>query len=421
MKVLIIGRGGREHALAWKVAQSKKVTEVFVAPGNDGMAPIATCVPILENQQKQLLEFAKKEQIELTIVGPEAPLLEGVVDYFQEHGLKIFGPTKAAAELEGSKAFAKNLMQTYNIPTAKYEVFTDLEQAKNYVKNQETPIVIKADGIAAGKGVVIAETVEEALQTLEEMMQEKKFGEASSKVVIEEFLSGEEFSFITFVNGTTVYPLATTQDHKRAFDGDVGPNTGGMGAYSPVPQISRGIEEEVMQQVILPVANALVNEGVPFTGILYAGMILTDDGPKVIEFNARFGDPEAQVILPRLKSDIIEIIEAVLMEEQVKLEWDEDVCVGVVLASNGYPNKYEKLVPLNGIEEIEEGTLIFHAGTKRTENGFVTNGGRVLLVAAKGKTLTGARANVYKEIGKLQGEDVFYRKDIASKALRVLN
>ncbi|OZM56230.1 phosphoribosylamine--glycine ligase [Lottiidibacillus patelloidae] len=419
MKVLIIGRGGREHALAWKVAQNKIVTDVFVAPGNDGMADIATCVPIFEHQQKHLIAFVKKERIDLTIVGSELPLLEGIVDCFQENGLTIFGPTKAAAEIEGSKAFAKRVMQKYNIPTAKCEIFTELEKAKSYVSQQGTPLVIKADGLAAGKGVVVAKTMEEAYAALDEMMRDEKFGKSSSKVVIEEFLEGEEFSFIAFVNGAHVYPLALSQDHKRAFDFDEGPNTGGMGAYSPVPQISRTVYEDVLENTIRKVAKALKEEGRSFTGVLYAGMIATEEGPKVIEFNARFGDPEAQVLLPRMKSDIITTIGSVLKGEPCNIEWSEDVCVGVVLASKGYPNHYDKNASIKGLEQVRKDTLIFHAGTKLTNQGFVTNGGRVLLVGSLAKTISEARSNVYKELVNLQSDDVFYRHDIASKALKV--
>jgi phosphoribosylamine---glycine ligase len=421
MKVLIIGRGGREHALAWKVSQSKRATEVFVAPGNDGMHAVATCVPINENDHNALVEFAKREEISLTIVGPESPLLAGIVDLFQQEGLPIFGPTKAAAEIEGSKSFAKHLMKKYNIPTAAYETFSDVDEAKAYVMEKGTPLVIKADGIAAGKGVVIANSITEAMHSIEEMMVEKKFGTASSKIVIEEYLEGEEFSFLALVNGTSIIPLSLSQDHKRAYDGDQGPNTGGMGAYSPVPQISHTVQKSVMEKVIAPITEALVQEGKAFSGILYAGMILTTDGAKVIEFNARFGDPEAQVVLPRIETDFLDLVESVLHNEPITIKWSDAFCVGVVLASKGYPGTCAKGKLLGDMSLFSTDSLLFHAGTKWKEAGYVTDGGRLLLLAALGKTLEEAHEKVYYEMEKFQCEHVFYRKDIASKALHIVN
>lgn len=417
MNVFIIGKGGREHAIAWKAAQSALVDKVYVAPGNDGMKSIATTVQISENDTEQLIQFAKRENIDLTIVGPEVPLINGVVNAFQKEGLAIFGPTKEAAEIEGSKAFAKDLMKKYNIPTAKYETFTSFEQAKQYVEEQGAPIVIKADGLAAGKGVVVAATKEEAIETLYDYLEKDKFGEASQKVVIEEFLTGEEFSLMAFVNGEKVYPMVIAQDHKRAFEGDKGPNTGGMGAYSPVPQISQEIVGEAIETILKPVAKALKLEGRPFIGILYAGLIDTTDGPKVIEFNARFGDPETQVVLPRLQSDLIQVLLSVLKEEPVALKWDDKAVLGVVVASEGYPGSYKKGIPLGKLEPSQQDHLIFHAGTKEENGQFLSDGGRVYLVASFGKTLKEAQENVYKEMDQFPMDGLFYRKDIGYRAL----
>lgn len=333
MNVLVIGRGGREHALAWKFAQSEKVEKVYVAPGNEGMRDVATPVDIDENDFDALVLFAKENNVELTFVGPEIPLMNGIVDRFKEEGLRVFGPNKAAAVIEGSKAFTKELMKKYDIPTAAYETFTDYEEAVQYIQKVGAPIVIKADGLAAGKGVTVAMTLEEALQAVKEMLQDVKFGAASKKVVIEEFLDGQEFSLMAFVNGTTVHPMVIAQDHKRAFDGDKGPNTGGMGAYSPVPQIPESAVQEAIQTVLHPTAKAMIEENRSFTGILYAGLILTNDGPKVIEFNARFGDPETEVVLPRLENDLVDVCNAVLDESELTLQWSEEAVIGVVLAS----------------------------------------------------------------------------------------
>lgn len=342
MNVLVIGRGGREHALAWKFAQSEKVEKVYVAPGNEGMRDVATPIDIDENDFDALILFAKENHVELTFVGTEIPLMNGIVDRFKEEGLRVFGPNKAAAVIEGSKAFTKELMKKYNIPTAAYETFTDYEEAVQYIEKVGAPIVIKADGLAAGKGVTVAMTLEEALQAAKEMLQDVKFGEASKKVVIEEFLDGQEFSLMAFVNGTTVHPMVIAQDHKRAFDGDKGPNTGGMGAYSPVPQISESAVQEAIETVLHPTAKAMIQENRSFTGILYAGLILTNDGPKVIEFNARFGDPETEVVLPRLENDLVDVCNAVLDESELTLQWSEESVIGVVLASKGYPEAYKR-------------------------------------------------------------------------------
>jgi len=416
MKVLVIGRGGREHAICKKVKESKLVQKVYCAPGNGGISEDAELVPISENQFSELIAFAKDNQIDLTIVGPEDPLTAGIVNAFQEVGLKVFGPRQEAAIIEGSKAFAKELMHKYNIPTADYQTFQDYEAAEAYVEKNGAPIVIKADGLAAGKGVVVASTKQEAISALKEMMLDEKFGKASANVVIEEFLQGEEFSLMAFVNGKNVYPMVIAQDHKRAFDGDAGPNTGGMGAYSPVPHIPEQEVERAVQEILIPTAEALVEENRSFCGILYAGLILTDQGPKVIEFNARFGDPETQVVLTRLQSDLVEIIIDILDEKQPDILWDQDAVVGVVLAADGYPNQYQKGIDIPDITVLDSATLIFHAGTKKNNQQYVSSGGRVLLIAAKATSLSSAIKDVYSEMEKLQSDAFFYRKDIGLKA-----
>jgi phosphoribosylamine--glycine ligase len=415
MKVLVIGRGGREHAICQKVSESPLVEKVFVAPGNPGMKDAAELLPIEE--LNDLVQFAKDEAIDLTIIGPEVPLLNGLADRMTEAGLRVFGPRQAAAEIEGSKSFAKELMKKYQIPTADYGVFTSFNEARDYLEEKGAPIVIKADGLAAGKGVTVAFTKQEALECIEEMLVGGKFGAASSKVVIEEFLSGEEFSLMAFVNGETVIPLEIAQDHKRAYDGDLGPNTGGMGAYSPVPQIDAAVVQTAVDTILLPAAKAMVQEGRSFCGILYAGLIATNEGPKVIEFNARFGDPETQVVLPRLKSDLVQVIVNLLDGGKPVLEWDSQSMLGVVAAANGYPNEYEKGSVLNGLTDIKAN--VYHAGTSTNSNGeFVTDGGRVLLVGAKGADLAEAKEIVYKELAKLNCDGVFFRKDIGYKAIQ---
>lgn len=417
MKILVVGRGGREHAICRKVSESPVVDKVFVAPGNDGMTDVAELVAIEENDQERLVDFALSEHIDLTIIGPEVPLLAGLADRFRSEGLAVFGPSQKAAEIEGSKSYAKNLMKKYTIPTAEYEVFTDYESARAYVLKKGAPIVIKADGLAAGKGVTVALTLDEALTSLKEMMEDEKFGDASSTVVVEEFLAGEEFSLMALVNGENVIPLEIAQDHKRAFEGDKGPNTGGMGAYSPVPQIGDDVIQTAISTILEPTAKALVKEGRSFCGILYAGLIKTENGPKVIEFNARFGDPETQVILPRMKTDLVQVIVELLDGKEPQIEWDNEAMIGVVVAAKGYPDSYEKGAPLIGIEEISSELFVFHAGTKKKDSRFVTNGGRVLLVGGKATTLEEAQSLVYKELEKLQCEEIFYRKDIGFKAI----
>ena len=419
MKILVIGRGGREHALARKFAESRHVDKVYVAPGNPGMEDVAERVSINETDHQALIDFAHENGIGLTFVGPEVPLINGVVDEFEKEGLKIFGPKKAAAIIEGSKSFTKDLLKKYAIPTARYETFTELDQAVAYVKNQGVPIVIKADGLAAGKGVVVAMSEREAVDALQAMLQDAKFGEASNKVVIEEFLEGQEFSYMAFVNGEKVYPMEIAQDHKRVFDGDKGPNTGGMGAYSPVPQIGCDLVQKAHDEILLPVAKAMVKEDRSFTGILYAGLIATADGPKVIEFNARFGDPETQVILPRLQSDLVEVIEHVLEGSDCELEWTEESAIGVVLAATGYPKDgYEKGAVIRGLSHIGEDMHVYHAGTAKNNQGeFITNGGRVLLVTGLGPSLEDAKQNVYRELETISCKGLFYRHDIGEKAI----
>lgn len=416
MKVLVVGRGGREHAICKKIKESKQVNEVFVAPGNAGMTDVAKQIPISEDAHDELVKFAKEENINLVIIGPEAPLNAGLADRFLADDIPVFGPKKDAAIIEGSKSFAKKLMKKYHIPTAEYAVFSNYEEAKAYVEEKGAPIVIKADGLAAGKGVVVALTMEDAQNSLKEMMLNAQFGEASATVVIEEFLEGEEFTLMAFVNGDIVIPMEIAQDHKRAFDGDKGPNTGGMGAYSPVPHIDDNAIETAIETALIPTAKALVKEGRSFCGILYAGLILTKDGPKVIEFNARFGDPETQVVLPRLKSDLFEVIMKVIDGEKPEITWTDEAMIGVVVASNGYPGNYKKGAVINGLDQMD--AFIYHAGTDKNEQGeCITNGGRVLLVGVQADTLKDAQIKVYDELKKLDCDGVFYRKDIGYKAI----
>lgn len=413
MKILVVGGGGREHAIAKQFSISPSVEKVFVAPGNDGMKQDAEVVGIEATNFEALVTFATENEIDLTFVGPEQPLAEGIVDYFAEHGLTAFGPTKAAAQIEGSKSFAKELMEKYHIPTAAYGTFTDAEEAKAFIREKGAPIVVKADGLAAGKGVIVAMKIEEALNAVDDMIGNQKFGDSSSRVVIEEFLDGEEFSYMSFVHSGQIYPMVIAQDHKRAYDGDRGPNTGGMGAYSPVPQISDEVVKEAYEKVVVPTVEAMSSEGTPFTGILYAGLILTEEGPKVIEFNARFGDPEAQVVLPRMESDFGEFMAALMASKPYELKWNDDEVLGVVIASEGYPEKVKNGTRLPDLNMITaQGLDVFHAGTKLDGERFVGNGGRVILVAAKAKTLKDAQADVYHSLSDLKWDGFFYRTDI---------
>lgn len=419
MNVLVIGRGGREHAIARKLYESERVEKVFVAPGNPGMTDVAERVSIEETNHEGLVNFAKENAVKLTVIGPETPLLNGLADDFTEAGLQVFGPNSRAAVIEGSKSFAKDLMKNYNIPTAEYETFSDYEQAKAYIEKMGAPIVIKADGLAAGKGVVVAMTLQEALDAIHDMLVDAKFGEASTKVVVEEYLDGEEFSLMAFVNGDKVYPMVIAQDHKRVFNGDKGPNTGGMGAYSPVPQISESMVQTAVETILKPTVHAMISEDRRFTGILYAGLIATEKGTKVIEFNARFGDPETQVVLPRLKTDFVETLEAVLAGEDLELQWHNEAVLGVVVAAEGYPGEYKKGSVIKGLNKIQSEAHIYHAGTAKDSNGdFVSNGGRVLLVAAKGEDLASAQEQVYKELAHVEKDGLFWRTDIGYRAIK---
>lgn len=414
MKVLVVGSGGRCHAIIDALKRSTESVEVFAAPGNDGMRPMAELVPIPVTEVEQLRDFAKENRIDLTIVGPEAALEKGIVNVFQEAGLKIFGPTKEAARIETSKSFAKELMQKYGIPTAAFKTFTDYQDAACYVESLgRLPVVIKYDGLAAGKGVVIAETLEQAKKTLYDMLVKDVFGKAS--VVIEEYLEGVEFSFMCFVDRENVYPMVLAQDHKRAFDGDEGPNTGGMGAYSGVPVISQKDADEALERIMKPVAKALVEEGVPFQGVLYGGLIKTADGVKVIEFNARFGDPEAEVVIPRLKTDLLEVILNVVEGRKVETQWSDAYTVGIVLASKGYPGRYETGHPIRGLDRVEG--LVYHMGTKFDGKEYLTNGGRVLIVVGRGKTLREAQKKALADCEKIQCDNLYYRRDIGFRSL----
>ncbi|MBE6190702.1 MAG: phosphoribosylamine--glycine ligase [Rikenellaceae bacterium] len=408
MKVLVIGSGGREHAIVDALTRSPQVEKIFAAPGNAGMAAQAECVAIRETEIEKLAAFAKENGVELTVVGPEVALAAGVADCFKAEGLRIFGPSKAAARIESSKEFAKELMAKYNIPTAGFKAFTDYAEAKAYVESRPLPAVLKYDGLAAGKGVVIAQTMEEADEALKDMLLDTKFGQG--KVVVEDFLTGPEFSFMCFVSGEKVWPMQLAQDHKRAYDGDKGPNTGGMGAYSPLPFVTKEDEEFALNEILKPVAEAMVKEGCPFEGVLYGGLMKTPDGVKVIEFNARFGDPETEVVLPRLKSDIVDIFCAVADHSDTELEWHDFMTLGVVLASKGYPGDYKKGVEIGGLNEVE-GTL-YHMGTKAEGEKILTNGGRVLFVVGKGATLDEARRNALKDVERIACDNLFHRTDI---------
>lgn len=413
-KVLVIGSGGREHAIVKSLAMSPRVEKIYCAPGNAGIAKDAECVNIKVDDLEGLANFAQRNDINLTVVGPEVSLAAGISDAFNSLGLKIFGPSKGAAQIESSKEFAKKLMAKYNIPTAGYSVFTDYQKALEHIKNEKTPIVIKYDGLAAGKGVVVAQSMKEAEDALSDMLQKRIFG--NGKVIIEEFLEGPEFSFMCFVSGDKVYPLELAQDHKRAYDGDRGPNTGGMGAYSPVPFVSEEMKEKALEEIMKPTASALVEEGVPFTGVLYGGLILTEDGPKVIEFNARFGDPETEVVLPRLQSDLYDFIEAVLNKTDFIPQWSHDAVIGIVLASKGYPGKYEKGAEIKGLENV--GCEVFHMGTADDDGKFLVNGGRVLMVTAHGDDLPAANLNVRKEIALIECPALFHRTDIGKAIIK---
>lgn len=419
MKVLVIGSGGREHALVWKIGQSPKVDKIYCAPGNAGIAQQAECVAIKADDLDGLLAFAQQNQIDLTVVGPEVPLTMGIVDKFQAQGLKIFGPSGKAAEIEGSKTFAKDLMAKYNIPTAKYGAFTDAAEAKAFLDTVGLPCVVKADGLAAGKGVLICETKAEAEEAIADILVDNKFGSAGSRVVVEEFLTGQEVSMLAFTDGKTVVPMVSSQDHKRIWDGDKGLNTGGMGAYSPAPVYTADIHEVVVPQVLEATVKAMETEGRSFSGILYAGLMLTADGPKVLEFNARFGDPETQAVLPRLKSDLVDIFLAIIdgRLNEMDIQWYEEAAVCVVMASGGYPETSEKGQVITGLAEAAAtGAIVFHAGTKENDGNIVTNGGRVLGISALGNDIAQAIANAYRGVEQIKFENMQYRTDIGKKA-----
>lgn len=421
MKILVVGSGGREHALVWKIKQSKKVEKVFCAPGNAGIGRIAECVDIGATNVDGLLKFAVKEGIDLTVVGPEASLVAGIVDEFEKNGLRIFGPTSRAAELEGSKVFSKEFLEKYKIPTAAFKVFKDRKKAKKYIDACGAPIVVKADGLAAGKGVIVAHTVKEAKNAVDLIMQDKAFGKAGDKVVIESCLKGEEASFIAFTDGKTILPLPTSQDHKAVFENDEGPNTGGMGAYSPAPVVTDEIAEFVMNKVMLPTVQGLEKEGRPYKGMLYAGLMIDGDDINVLEFNCRFGDPEAQPLLMRLKSDIVDILEAAIDGNLAKVDMkiDPRPTVCVVMAAGGYPGKYENGKIINGLTKADgiRGVEVFHAGTSRKGGRVVTSGGRILGITAVGTTLKDAIAKAYKGVDCIQWTHCYFRRDIGAKAL----
>ncbi len=414
MNVLVIGSGGREHAIVEAISRSPKAPKIYAAPGNAGIAQLAECVAIKDTEVDKLLEFAKANAIDLTVVGPEAALAAGVVDAFRVAGLKIFGPTKAAAEIEASKDFAKRLMVKYDVPTAAYETFSDFDAALAYVKKGSLPTVLKYDGLAAGKGVVIATTMEEAEATLRDMLLDTRFGKGS--VVIEEFLTGEEFSLMCFVAGNKICPMPVAQDHKRAYDNDEGPNTGGMGAYTELPFISEEDHAYAMEKIMQRVADAMVAEGTPFTGVLYGGLMKTPNGIKVIEFNARFGDPETEVVLPRLKSDAIDVFMAVASNEQPTAEWSEGATLGIVLASKGYPGDYTKGHVIRGVENVA--SKVYHMGTAMKDGELVTNGGRVMFVVAEAPTLCEAQQKAMEDVERIECDNLFHRNDIGAKAFR---
>ncbi len=425
MKVLVVGSGGREHSLVWKITQSPRVEQVYCAPGNAGISKQARCVSIAPTQIKELADFSMKEGIDLTLVGPEVPLTMGIVDEFEQRGLRTFGCSQAAAIIEGSKAFAKDFMKKYNIPTASFGTFTNAKEARQFLLERGAPIVVKADGLAAGKGVLVCNSVDEGIEAIDLVMEEKAFGEAGNEVVIEEFLDGQEASFLVFTDGTTILPMASSQDHKPAYDDDKGPNTGGMGAYSPAPVVTEEIHEQIMKTVMEPTIIGMREEGRKYKGILYAGLMIKDGTAKVLEFNCRFGDPEAQPLLMRMKGDLVDVLEAVVDERlaEVDLQWDPRPTVCIVMASGGYPGKYEKGKEINGLEKVAlmEDVMVFHAGTSLEGGKIVNSGGRVLGVTALGDDIPGAIKRAYQAVGEIQWEAVHYRKDIGRKAINSID
>ena len=419
MKVLVVGGGGREHTIIWKLAQSSRITKLYCAPGNGGISKLAECVSIKAIDIEKMVSFAKQENIDLVMVAPDDPLALGMVDAMEAAGIRAFGPVKAAAILEGSKAFSKDLMYKYNIPTAGYKVFTNSDEAIAYLKAGKIPVVVKADGLALGKGVIIAQTLQEAIDAVNSIMNDKVFGEAGSKVVIEEFIEGPEVSILAFTDGKTIVPMVSSQDHKRAYDHDMGPNTGGMGTFSPSPLYTAELDEYCMKNIFLPTVDAMNKEGRTFKGVIYFGLMLTKDGPKVLEYNARFGDPETQVVLPRLKTDLLEIFEAIIDErlDSIDIEWDDNAAVCVVAASGGYPGKYQTGIEIKGIDAAQENdqTIVFHAGTSTKDGTFFTAGGRVLGVTAVAQSMQQAIEKAYQGIEKISFDGMHFRKDIGRK------
>jgi phosphoribosylamine--glycine ligase len=423
MKILVIGGGGREHALVWKIHQSPKVEKIYCAPGGAAIGELADIVAIAPEQIEKLAAFAAAEKIDLTVVGPELPLTLGITDLFEQRGLRIFGPNRQAAQLEGSKAFAKEILRDNNIPTASSGTFTDTPSAKSFIATQNIPVVVKADGLAAGKGVLICSTRAEADAAVDQILVERNFGAAGEKVVIEEFLNGEEASFMALTDGEHVLPLASSQDHKRVFDNDEGPNTGGMGAYSPAPVITQEIHGRILSEILAPLLAGLKKKQIRYRGVIYVGLMITEDGPKVLEFNARFGDPECQPIMMRLKSDLVDLMEAVIdgRLNNTQAEWHEDAAVCVVLAAGGYPGTYAKGEEVRGLEKLRDWTngFVFHAGTTKDNGRWVTSGGRVLGVTARGKTISDAVREAYRGVDQISWDGMHFRKDIARRAIRL--
>lgn len=417
MKVLVVGGGGREHAILWKLNQSPRIDRLYCAPGNGGISDIAECVPIGAMDIAGIIDFSRKEKMDMVVVAPDDPLAAGMVDALEKDGIRAFGPRKNAAVLEASKVFAKRLMKKYNIPTAEYEVFDDSKAAVEYVKSAKLPLVVKADGLALGKGVLICSTVDEAMDAVISIMEDKKFGEAGQRIVVEEFLTGPEVSVLAFTDGKTIIPMVSSQDHKRAYDNDQGPNTGGMGTFSPSRYYTDELQDICMKTIFVPTVNAMNLEGRPFKGVLYFGLMLTKDGPKVLEYNARFGDPETQVVLPRLENDLLEVFEAVIDEklDTIKLSWKQNAAVCVVMASGGYPGSYAKGYEIKGLDSVDEDIIVFHAGTKKENGKYYTNGGRVLGVTAQAENIEKAREKAYGAVSCISFRDAHYRRDIGIK------
>lgn len=419
MKILVVGSGGREHAIVWKLSQSPRVEKIYCAPGNGGISELAECLPIDALDIHGMVNAAKEKKIDLAVVAPDDPLAKGMVNAFNEAGIRAFGPTREAAVIEASKAFSKNLMKKYGIPTAAYEVFNDSGKALEYIKNHRYPLVVKADGLALGKGVIICNSLREAEEAVVGMMERKQFGDAGNQVIIEEYITGPEVSILAFTDGKTIVPMVSSQDHKRVFDGDKGPNTGGMGTFSPSLVYTPETAEYCMNNIYRPTVDAMNREGRTFKGVLYIGLMLTEDGPRVLEYNARFGDPETQVVLPRLKTDLVDIFEAVIDErlDKISIEWDDSACVCVIMASGGYPGHYKKGYEITGLESIgkDSDIMVFHAGTKQENGRFFTNGGRVLGVTALGTDMKSARDKAYRAVSGIHFTDVHYRKDIGIK------